>query len=248
MQAWFPLGPREPFFPWYHHSDRYLHDVNVTGFRNAAEIDRLTHGVDIDQVRWRNRERAMTAAHEETLRNGTPVSRDVVHLRDDEIAAAHVQPHPAVNPAPRLFTGGVPVQRPPTITHPVMVGGGAPLITRHVPPPSAAVERPASRDARMQVQGTPVSPRTARPADQRPIITRNPPPQQVASPEVRGRAMEAHPGRPLEPQQQQALRAGRPAGPPRDAEVPAHPGHPAPPAGRSGNPPRPPDKKPGRAQ
>jgi hypothetical protein len=242
IQAWFPLGPREPFFPWYHHSDRYLHDVNVTGFRNAAEIDRLTHGVDVDQVRWSNRSLAMTAVHEETLRSGTPVSRDVVHLRADDITAAHVEPHPSVNPAPRLFTGGAPVQRPPTITRPLMVGGGTPLITKHVPPPSPAVSAPASRGGGTQVQGTPVSPRAARPADQRPIITRNPPPQQAASPEVRGRAMEAHPGRPLEPQQQQALRAGRPAGPPRDAEVPAHS---TPPAGRSGNP-RPPDKKPGR--
>jgi hypothetical protein len=143
-----------------------------------------------------------------------------------------------------LFTGGAPVQRPPTITRPVMVGSGAPLITKHVPPPPSAVPAPASRGARAQVQGTPVSPRAARPADQRPIITRTPPPQQAASPEARGRAMEAHPGRPLEPQQQQALRAGRPAGPPHDSEVPAHP---APAAGRSGNPPRPLDKKPGRA-
>jgi hypothetical protein len=43
-----------------------------------AEIDRSTRGVDVDQLRWRNREAAITAVHEETLRNGDPVSRDVV--------------------------------------------------------------------------------------------------------------------------------------------------------------------------
>jgi hypothetical protein len=271
MQAWFPLGPREPYFPWYHHSERYLHDVNVTGFRNIAEVDRLTHGHDIDQMQWRNRSVAMTAVHEETLRNGDPVSRDVVRLRPEEVAAAHVQPHPAVNPTSRVFAGGVPAQRPPEVTRPVMAGGGAPLITKHAPPQSAAGSASTPQGTRMQVPAAPVDTRPSqqsrhaelqpptgaaapmRPVNQRPIITRNPPPQQAAPPEVRGRAMEADPGRPLEPQQRQAIRAGRPAGPPHDAEVPAHPA----PPGRSANPPRPqppapaqpsrpPDKEPGR--
>jgi hypothetical protein len=270
MQAWFPLGPREPYFPWYHHSERYLHDVNVTGFRNVADVDRLTHAHDIDQVQWRNRSVAMTAVHEETVRNGDPVSRDVVRLRPEEVAAAHMEPHPAVNPAPRVFAGGVPAQRPPVPTRPVMVGGGAPLITRHMQPSSPAVSAPAPQGTRMQVPAPvytrPVQPNREpepqprvgatvpeRPMNPRPIITRNPPPQQVAPPEVRGRAMEADPGRPLEPQQRQAIRAGRPAGPPRDTEVPAHPAQ----SGRSANPPRPqepergqpsrqPDKQPGR--
>jgi len=271
MQAWFPLGPREPYFPWYHHSERYLHDVNVTGFRNVAEVDRVTHGADIDHVQWRNRAVAMTAVHEETLRNGDPVSRDVVRLRPEEVAAAHVEPHPAVNPTPRVFAGGVPAQRPPAVTRPVMTRGGEPLITKHAPPPSAAGSASTPQGTRMQIPAEPVDARPSRPnrqeelqpragaaapmrpVNQRPIITRNPPPQQVPPPEVRGRAMEADPGRPLEPQQRQAIRAGGPAGPPRDAEVPAHPA----PSGRSANPPRPqqpapgqpsrpPDKHPGR--
>lgn len=245
MQAWFPLGPREPYFPWYHHSDRYLHDVNLGGFRTVGEIDRSTRGVDVDQVQWRNRAAAMTAVHEETLRNGTPVSRDVVRLRAVDIATSRVKPHPEVNPAPRLLSGGVPTQRQPAVTRPVMVGGGTPLITKHVPPPDAARPPQLNRQPAIQPAGAPAP---VRPAGQRPIITRNPPPQPATSPDVRGRAMEAHPGRPLEPQQRQALRAGRPAGPPRDSEVPAHS---APPEGRSGNPRRPPepahDKKPSRA-
>lgn len=246
MQAWFPLGPREPYFPWYHHSHLYLHDVNATGFRSVAEIDRATRGVDVDHVQWRNRAEAITAVHEGTLRDGTPVSRDLVRVSPDAIAASRVEPHPAVNPAPRLLEGGVPAQRPPTATRPMMVNGGAPLITKHAPPP-------VQQNRQAATQPPPGATAPMRPANQRPIITRNPPPQPVTSPDVRERAMEAHPGRPLEPQQRQAIRAGRPAGPPRDAEVPAHPA----PDSRSANPRRPPeparapaarpaDKKPGR--
>jgi hypothetical protein len=37
-------------------------------------------------------------------------------------------------------------------------------------------------------------------------------------------AMQQHPGRPLEPQQIDHLRAGKAAGPPKDPEQPPHPG------------------------
>ncbi|HVO34619.1 MAG TPA: DUF6600 domain-containing protein, partial [Gemmatimonadales bacterium] len=33
VQAWFPLGPGEPYYPWYHHDDRYLRRINVTNIR-----------------------------------------------------------------------------------------------------------------------------------------------------------------------------------------------------------------------
>ena len=29
VQAWFPLGPREPFVPWYHYGPNYIREVNV---------------------------------------------------------------------------------------------------------------------------------------------------------------------------------------------------------------------------
>jgi len=32
LAAWFPLGPDEPFFPWYHYSGDYLRVVNITTF------------------------------------------------------------------------------------------------------------------------------------------------------------------------------------------------------------------------
>ena len=38
--GWYPLGPREAYRPWYHHSDRYLRDVNRREVTNFATIDR----------------------------------------------------------------------------------------------------------------------------------------------------------------------------------------------------------------
>ena len=40
VTAWFPLGPREAFVPWYHASPGYVNRVNVTNLynRNVAEV------------------------------------------------------------------------------------------------------------------------------------------------------------------------------------------------------------------
>ena len=38
--GWFPLGPREPFHPWYRASDRYFRQVNVTHVANFTTINR----------------------------------------------------------------------------------------------------------------------------------------------------------------------------------------------------------------
>lgn len=272
VQAWFPLGPREPYFPWYHHSDAYLRQVNATNLRNVPDIDRVIHVRDVDQIRWQNRTVATTAVREETLRNGGAVSRDVIQLRPEQVAAARVAPHPSVNPEPRLVAGGPPAPRPPTIARPVMVAGSAaqrrgrmeaptsPLYGR-APQPSATPQPPTTRTATVPPAAPPpigatrptVEPPRVRaptptpppraavqapaagevvpvkppPPAARPIITRNPPPPPPPPAAAQQRAMQAHPGRPLEPQQVEAIRAGRSAGPARDAEVPPHPVKPA---------------------
>ena len=46
LAAWFPLGPGEPFFPWYHWGGDYLRVVNITNVRNVTNITNITehHG------------------------------------------------------------------------------------------------------------------------------------------------------------------------------------------------------------
>ena len=38
--GWCPLGPREPFHPWYRASDRYFRQVNVAHVTNFTTINR----------------------------------------------------------------------------------------------------------------------------------------------------------------------------------------------------------------
>ena len=260
--GWFPLGPREPYYPWYHHGGTYLQEVNVTNIRNVTNITNVTN---INNIRYVNRTTATTVVSSETFRSGQPVSRQVIRVDRNQLAGAQIIPHPRFAPTSNALSGGRPMPNPPRVARPVMTpatGRGPlptrsnqpPVVTRTAPPAENVPGRPA------QTSQPPVFTRTAPPATTPPaqtgpasrptpvvgrtpppatapravgpayapsrtlppLITRTPPPAGVPLP-AREKAMESHPGRPLEPQQLRNLQSGMPAGPMRDREFPPHP-------------------------
>ncbi len=78
VAAWFPLGPGEPFFPWYHHSNVYLQQINITNVRNINITN--INVTNINNVHYRYRTVATTAVPANALRNSEPVARNMVHL------------------------------------------------------------------------------------------------------------------------------------------------------------------------
>lgn len=295
VQAWFPLGPREPFIPWYHHDDDYMRRVNVTNIRNVTNITNITNITNVTNINYVNRTVATTAVSTDAFRSGQPVARQVVHMAPQQIARAEVIAHPSVTPTPRIAVGGAPVARPPVRTErPAMAVRGQPLPTPRTPagrslPPASTVNRPSApmsrqaeapnrpapppitrttpapsrqietpppaRQAEVQpnrptpppvtrslppARGQASTQRTPAPFSNapapRPLITRTSPPPPRIPFSARQPALEQHPGRPLEPQQRQNIRAGRPAGPMQDREILPH-AQPAPrPAPRSAAP------------
>jgi hypothetical protein len=238
VEAWFPLGPREPYHPWYHNSDDYRIRVNESDLRGVANVSALVHRPDINRVAYENRGSATTVVPATTFRNSEPIARHVVKVSPGWLSRAPITPHPAANPSPAAATGGRPAVAPPRIARPVIVPGargGERPSERPNPLPGDRGNAPSERDV---TGGAPRSTRPPQvyriaapesgPAD-RPLRTppplvakRPPPPENVPFPQ-RQQAMQAHPGRPLEPQQVENLRAGRPAGPMRDQEFPPHP-------------------------
>lgn len=199
VQAWFPLGPREPYHPWYHADDPYRRRVN--GGMEITEADR-------SRAHYANRGHGFTAVTSETFRGGVPVARRRVTVSSAGVAAAPVIAHPLVVPTIVAMRGRV-VPRPPVIAN---------RVTTVVRP------RPVARRPTV-----PAEPR-ARPVEPPLLRARRPPPPPQPAPAVRQRAIEQHPGRPLEPQQVDNLQRGKPAGPMRDHEEPrdARPARPAP--------------------
>jgi hypothetical protein len=263
VAAWFPLGPSDPFIPWYHASPTYIRQVNVTNVRNVTVINNYvnnitTTNVNVTNIKYAYKTTAVTAVPANAFRSGQAVQRAVVHVDPQQIARAQVIAHPSVAPAKNaVFAGKPPVKAPPVparrVTPPAAVAratAGAhtmptaappraqpPAATRPAPPP-AAVERtspppathettpPATErtDPPSTVRNAPVrpAPQPTPPAQRPTFVTRTPPPTRDVPYEAHQPAYDAHPGRPLEPQQEMNIRQGRPAGPPQDREVLPH--------------------------
>lgn len=222
VQAWFPLGPGEPFFPWYHYGRDYLRVVNVTNIRNVTNIENIINVRDINQIQYRYKTVATTAVPTEVFRSGQPVAQHVVRVAPQQLARAQVAPHPRVTPAPTAAFGG---RRPAPV--PLAHGATGPRVpgaARARPVPSAG--RPAGESGLRTGRNPPVerTPLAGRPPIAAPhFVTRLPPPVHSVPFSEREPALALHPGRPLEPQQRLNLMQGRPAGIMRDSEFPPHP-------------------------
>ena len=127
VAAWFPLGPGEPYYPWYHHSDGYLRQVNVTNVRNVTNITNITNVNNINDVHYRYQRTAVTAVPANAFRSAQSVERNMVKVSPQQFARAQVIPHPEVNPATQAIRAGAPPAKAPTIRP-------RPLVVQHTPP------------------------------------------------------------------------------------------------------------------
>jgi hypothetical protein len=238
LAAWFPLGPRDPFIPWYHYGPTYLRQVNVANVRNVTVINNYINNgrvVNVSNIQYQNRAVAVTAVSGDAFRGGQPVAHNFVRMAPEQLAKAQVIAHPDMTPArTALFAGRAPVAAPPVraarVTGPPVARGvsqpargepplqrPAPVTTREAPPTAVRPAGPTP-EARMAPRPAPSGPPAARPN----FITRTPPPPRDAPFTAHQPALQQHPGRPLEPQQEENVRQGRPAGSSQDREVLPH--------------------------
>ncbi len=240
VQAWFPLGPGEPYYPWYHHDDRYLRRVNLTNLRGAPDDRYFTDRGYVTRIPYRNRSAGATAVPTAIFQSGQPIGRRAVPVSRQIIERAAILPHPVALPAPSAAAGGVPTVGVPARRRPDWVTARPPQRTAPVSPQPLVVPRSVPAPA---------------PGAPPPLITRRQPPPQDPPFQARRKAMAPDDGRPLEPQQLDNLRAGKPAGPRRDPEYPPHPanapaarGAPAPKSQPAQTPQKPARRRPGQPQ
>ncbi|MGA3371808.1 MAG: DUF6600 domain-containing protein [Terracidiphilus sp.] len=112
VSAWFPLGPGEPYRPWYHTSPGYIDQINITNIGESRRVHVQTTYVNINvvNVTYVNRSIGVTAMRHEDFAagrsaHGAAVVVDV-HLFD------HVQvlERPEAQPSPHPFAGHPPLR------------------------------------------------------------------------------------------------------------------------------------------
>lgn len=181
VQAWFPLGPGEAYYPWYHHSDGYLRQVNVTNVRNVTNITNITNVNNISNVTniknvqnnsYVNRKIAITAVTTSTFRSAQPVATHVLRVDAEQVEKAQVLPHPEAAPDFHAAAGGASLTHPPVaVARPVVVQRAA--VASFAEHPQSAARNTAARSELVVANRAAV----AEPKADRPIlVTRNAPP------------------------------------------------------------------------
>lgn len=152
--GWYPLGPREAYYPHYRSSTQHVHNINVTHVVNIGRIDRAAPPSGHEHHVHRKRHEAVTIVPEKLLKAGLPVDRSAI-LRD---------PH-AVSVAP-IHAAAPPRDKPSEeVRFPARADMPAPL-SAHAghPPAQAVVESPAPR----RIEAPPPARITAIPSPPRP--------------------------------------------------------------------------------
>jgi uncharacterized protein DUF6600 len=148
-QGWFPLGPQEPYFPWYSHSDAYLNAVNLATIGAAVALDRLLHSSNVDAIEYVNRPVALTVVPTTVVVSGVQVAPSIVHLPPGQLKKmGHVVIAPQLAPSPQVLVAGRPVLAPPVVERPQVIARGGPMTV-------STTERGRGH-ARQVTQGQPV--------------------------------------------------------------------------------------------
>jgi hypothetical protein len=80
VPAWFPLGPGEPFFPWYHYGGDYLRVVNITNIRNVTNITNIINVRNINEIHYAYKTVGATVVREYAFRSGMRVADIMVRV------------------------------------------------------------------------------------------------------------------------------------------------------------------------
>ena len=169
VTAWFPLGPREPFVPWYHASPGYVNRVNVTNIynRNVTEvhntyINRTTvvYNTTVNHT-YINRQVATVAVPQHDFAAGRSVAQSQsIRFNPQQrqaLTTAPILPHPLVTPAAQIAAPQAPARIvPPSTARPVLENAGNAGFRGNTPAslhpvnPGATVQRLPSQAAPTQ--------------------------------------------------------------------------------------------------
>ena len=151
LVGWFPLGPREAYYPSYHVSQGYVRQVNVTNTR-ITNIN--VTNINVTNINYVNRS-AMVAMPQNSFASAQPVQRAGVRVDANQIRQAQV-----IGAAPRVApqresvlanSGGRNAVAPPAAI------ANRPVVAKLAPPPRA-VPFAAKQQMLQQHPGTPVAP------------------------------------------------------------------------------------------
>jgi hypothetical protein len=143
VSAWFPLGPGEPYRPWYPCSPRYIDRVNISNITvtNVVHVQTTYVNINVVNVTYVNRTTAVTAMRQEDFASGRPAHQAAVVIDIHQLDHMQVLAKPEPRPTAQSFVGHPPVRAVKvSVARPVLINEKGMAVTaspgaRPAPPP-----------------------------------------------------------------------------------------------------------------
>ena len=142
--GWFPLGPREPYFPSYQASRGYFTRVNNTNtvinnttINNYYDYSRTSNNTEITNIKYVNQNvrNGVTAVPQDTFARGRRVSQDARAVPAAQLASAQVFGAPKIAPQ-RESVLGARADTASRAARPPANVLSRPVVARTAPPPA----------------------------------------------------------------------------------------------------------------
>jgi hypothetical protein len=154
VSAWFPLGPGEPYRPWYPCPPHYIDTVNISNITPTAVVHVQTTYVNIvnvtnvTNITYVNRTIGVTAMNQNDFASGRPAAQVAVKVAPQQLEHVTVVNQIQVKPTQAAIVGRPParpvavkVERPALINAKGQLAVAKPG-ARPVPPPVKPVSAP----------------------------------------------------------------------------------------------------------
>ena len=143
VSVWFPLGPGEPYRPWYPCSPHYVDRVNITNITvtNVVHVQTTYVNFNFGGVVFANRSAGLVAVRNEDFASGRPVNQVHVTVNVNITNNIRVIAAPEPRPTPQSIVG-TPPARPVRVpaARPVLINASGKAVSatpgaRPVEPP-----------------------------------------------------------------------------------------------------------------
>lgn len=127
LSVWIPLGPGEPYRPWYPCSPTYINQINIVNIRPAPAVHvetdyvRVINVTNVTNITYVNKTVGVTAMRQEDFAAGKPAHVNVVNVNVNVIQNIHPAAPAARPPAQPVLLH--PIAKPASIpaARPVLV-------------------------------------------------------------------------------------------------------------------------------
>jgi len=154
VSAWFPLGPGEPYRPWYPCSPRYIDRVNISNIQESRQVHvqntyvNVVNVTNVTNITYVNRTTAVTAMRQQDFAAGRPVAQAAVRVEPQQMAHVQVIARPQVAPTPQATISRPPARPVPVqVARPVLINARGLAVAAQpkapaAPPPAKAAPEP----------------------------------------------------------------------------------------------------------